>query len=433
MQLTSFLVALTIGALFSWHYSFAIFADRRDDGELLAKVDPISALQRLGDENRVMKQQIKQLQLQLKGYRSEHQKDRMFVSTKENASQGDMQDGQLRPVWITVAHRPRWDMLGSFVLPTIFLYAVAAYHGWALEIFSFQGTAEAESLRNRVSLGPKVDKGWGSGAQDVSNRSGYDPVHLNNVVYTELGFFPDQPNMTKSIKYNSNDWIEVKDPANSQPYRLCREEAEKTSFGNGFVRCRLMFPAETHQIQGYIERNGGIDAFFTSNFRDSIRQRFWAANRHRLQHYNTTLQKDYQVAIHIRRGDVPPSMDDRWVDQRVYGMVANHICKERPNAKIHVFSSGKNSDGGWDELMETIQGTTSPCKDKNVSFHLDEDEFDTWAHFAAADALVLSRSTFGYVMGLISSGDVYLPRGYSHPPLSHWHTFNKETGEITQV
>jgi hypothetical protein len=62
---------------------------------------------------------------------------------------------------------------------------------------------------------------------------------------------------------------------------------------------------------------------------------------------------------------------------------------------------------------------------------LDKYEFDAWAHFVVADALVTSRSTFSYVPALFAKGKVYAPQ-WGHAPLSHWYSFRNEDGKIEE-
>lgn len=85
---------------------------------------------------------------------------------------------------------------------------------------------------------------------------------------------------------------------------------------------------------------------------------------------------------------------------------------------IHVFSSGPNRDGNW----SAMQGVTDTCH--SVAFHFDEFEFDSWTHFVAADALVISKSSFSLIPALFSVGEVYLPSTYWVKRLSHWNLFD---------
>jgi hypothetical protein len=73
---------------------------------------------------------------------------------------------------------------------------------------------------------------------------------------------------------------------------------------------------------------------------------------------------------------------------------------------------------------------TIPPVCANVYIHLDEVEFDTWTFMIAADALVISPSTFGYVPSLIRYNNVYYPRKFWHPVLSSFTIFDDSNGRI---
>mmetsp|Transcript_16374 Transcript_16374/g.21430 ORF Transcript_16374/g.21430 Transcript_16374/m.21430 type:complete len:114 (-) Transcript_16374:11-352(-) len=70
---------------------------------------------------------------------------------------------------VTITHEPRNDLLGSFVAPTLYLYAVANYYGWNLEILPFAGSQQEALLKRHVALAGNISKDWGSGFQDASH------------------------------------------------------------------------------------------------------------------------------------------------------------------------------------------------------------------------------------------------------------------------
>jgi hypothetical protein len=182
----------------------------------------------------------------------------------------------------------------------------------------------------------------------------------------------------------------------------------------------------------------GGDVFFNPSFRHTIRKRYWAKNAYRLKHYGLPADKEAQnkstsappfnVAIHVRRGDILDPI--RWIDQSVYVTVARRICKAHLGvADIHVFSSGKSRDGNW-SVLEKV-GSNDECR--SVAFHLDEDEFDTWAHMVAADVLVMSESTFSIIPAILSTGEIHFPEEYFWgTSLSHWHRFREKDGAAVQ-
>jgi hypothetical protein len=339
-------------------------------------------------------------------------------------------------------------MLGSFVGPTLHLLAIAVRNGWALEIVPYAGS-NAEKFNKRLfALGhniSQISEGWGSGFIDASNRNDYDPAKINAMSYDNLGFFPEMPDPAPR---NSTKWIDI-DIKSGIPkpgpelVEMCKD---KSLPDNGFLRCHLWFPPnfpgqEAGLLWSYMDQNGGYDVFFNPSFRLAIRERYWAKNAHRLKHYglsapgeaeiqnNSTAAPPFNVAIHVRRGDVRDTLPGRWIDQSVYVTVARRICKAHPGvANIHVFSSGKNSDGNWSALEEV--GSNDECR--SIAFHLDEDEFDTWAHMVAADVFVMSKSAFSVIPAILSAGEIYFPHNYCGTSLSHWHRFREEDGSHVQ-
>ena len=192
-----------------------------------------------------------------------------------------------------------------------------------------------------------------------------------------------------------------------------------------------------------------MDNFFTRTYCEQLRSQFLLKNHHRLQQYGITNPADanngvniFNVAVHIRRGDI--LNPDRWIDQQVFANVAKHICQtntvknENTQTNIHVFSSGPNRDGNWSIMEQLAQVTELDGDTKNtippfcskVYIHLDEVEFDTWTFMIAADALVISPSTFGYVPSLIRYHNVYFPRKFWHPVLSSFIIFDDTDGSI---
>jgi hypothetical protein len=178
-------------------------------------------------------------------------------------------------------------------------------------------------------------------------------------------------------------------------------------------------------MEEHMKKVGGFDAYFTKEFRESLRTVFLEKNSQRLTHYK---KGEYNVAMHVRRGDILDPQ--RWIDQSVFAKLARRICSTHPEANIHVFSAGKNRDGNWSTMegVTTSDGGSPKCA--SVSIHLDELEFDTWAHMVAADVLVMSKSNFGLIPSLLSGGDVYYPSDYWHLQLSSFRFFDSSTGEI---
>ena len=385
----------------------------------------------------------------------------VIIPPNQNATKQEISDSSTNPTaadvpnekqpWhVTIAHEPRYDLLGSFVLPTILLYSVAQREHWELLILPFSGSQQHAILTELFAQKGNLTKDWGSGFQDASHRADYNPMELNEVSYHTMGFFPK---VSKNQISRAHPWIQqTKIPTTEQELNQVCEEGNKQSNKND-KNCFILLSDNPNKISNYINRKGGIDLFFTPTFCQQLRAQFLIRNRHRLQQYGIKdaadthvggATKDFNVAVHIRRGDI--LNPERWIDQHVFANVAKYICQtnsdknENIRTNIHVFSSGPNRDGNWSMMEALAQATTTVYGNdnsttiapicSNVYVHVDEVEFDTWTFMIAADALVISPSTFGYIPSLIRYDNVYFPRKFWHPVLSSFIIFDDTNGSI---
>jgi hypothetical protein len=66
-----------------------------------------------------------------------------------------------------------------------------------------------------------------------------------------------------------------------------------------------------------------------------------------------------------------------------------------------------------------------------VTFHLDEDEYDSWTYMLTAQVLVTAPSSFSLIPALLHTGVVYLPRFYlGSLRMSTWKVFDGRSGEL---
>jgi len=126
---------------------------------------------------------------------------------------------------------------------------------------------------------------------------------------------------------------------------------------------------------------------------------------------------DFNIAIHIRRGDIVGVKDDgsnlwetRWLDNQYYVNVLKQVLKivssGKRKVKIYIFSQGTQSDfkefGQFD----------------NVNYWFDLSAIDTFLHMCFADLLISSKSSFSYKPALIS-------KGIKITPGTFWHGYPK--------
>lgn len=416
-----------------------------EDGTLKRKIRTITKRNRkLQNQLKRVEEKDKTRQREFEGLLEETTKEKQ---EKQRTVQRLVTFEEIR---VTVAHQPRPDGLGSFVLPSIFLHAICHRYGWEQEIIPYDGSEGEKFLRYTFARGEKIDKGWGDGMNLANFRTGHDPTRLNGIAHEELGFFFSHSERQRPHfrPYNSSEWTVVTKLPNPRTGLTSVCNSTNIVAVDGHLHCRLVTPfnRDTGAFLRHMESNGGLDAFFTPQLRKNMRDRFLEANARRVRYFapsrdvshpSPSLQSHaaspYHVAIHVRRGDINgPAMAGRFTEQSTFAATAREICRRHPVARVHVFSAGPNRDGGW----RTLERVNDTCGG-GVAFHLDDYEFDVLAHFVAADALVLSKSALSYAMAFLSDGEVYAPAlevgGWGHPPLKHWHVYSSAPAETLDI
>jgi len=107
----------------------------------------------------------------------------------------------------------------------------------------------------------------------------------------------------------------------------------------------------------------------------------------------------YDLAIHIRRGDVNPSMPEakfRWVDMSLYVQVVTDWLAHEPDARIGIYSEGSPGD------FLPLSGISS-----HVHLELNGDIEVAFHHFVTARHLAVGPSSFSQGAGQISPNHVF--------------------------
>jgi hypothetical protein len=137
---------------------------------------------------------------------------------------------------------------------------------------------------------------------------------------------------------------------------------------------------------------------------------------------------DFNVAVHVRRGDVEPSVRARGTSAEYYLWLLKIMRSKVPHAKFHVFSeTGKRRNYSTEFDQYRKLGAT---------MHLDTEARETMAHMARADVLVTAHSSFSYVAALFNPNCV-LDQRWKEPQRG-WVELPKkrpeddESGEISQ-
>jgi hypothetical protein len=170
------------------------------------------------------------------------------------------------------------------------------------------------------------------------------------------------------------------------------------------------------QDQGYRDQFGVEEEIKQSFYRSAARQNddllFSAA------HYN--------IAIHVRRGDIVAGQTDgnpnllmRWQDagyfENVLAAVLKSISTAKP-IKVYLFSQGERKEFARFEAL----GEICYCLDMGAQ--------ESFLHMVHADLLITSKSSFSYKPALLSKGIKVCPRNFWHgyPKRSDWILANED-------
>ena len=144
----------------------------------------------------------------------------------------------------------------------------------------------------------------------------------------------------------------------------------------------------------------------------SILNKKFFASKERKKDETIFKKKNYNVAIHVRIGDITSSeklRKKRFLDVEYFVHAINKalsVIKTNKKIKIHIFSqSHQNSFSKF-------------TKFRNVHFFFHFNQYKTFLHFIYADLLITSKSSFSYKAGLISKNIKISPKIF-------WHSYPK--------
>jgi hypothetical protein len=135
----------------------------------------------------------------------------------------------------------------------------------------------------------------------------------------------------------------------------------------------------------------------------------------------------YNIVVHIRRGDADPcytgKYGGRYLSNNHYLRLTDHYVSTAPRPD-------NDGDGARTVVQVTIYSESASFESFDVFLNrgfivrLDASLVECWNHMSRADVLILSRSSFSYVPGILSSGIVvYTP--FVKDPLPHWHVVSE--------
>ena len=128
----------------------------------------------------------------------------------------------------------------------------------------------------------------------------------------------------------------------------------------------------------------------------------------------------YDIAIHIRRGDVNPvDWPSRFTSNAAYREIILLLKKKYPEYSIGIYSEGDLADFKY-------------FKDLGVSFQLNTPLEEVFHHFVTAKILVIAKSSLSFSAAILSENTIYcIPIKYSCFALPKWNIFFTE-GAVPQ-
>lgn len=153
-----------------------------------------------------------------------------------------------------------------------------------------------------------------------------------------------------------------------------------------------------------------------------IKELFWNASA-REQDKVSYSEENYNVAIHIRRGDVNAGMGFRFKSDDFFLNAIDSISNDlRPiiqkNLVFHIFSEGKETD------------FIGFLRKGNVILHLNEDSRSSFLHLVYADAILISPSGFSANAAAMGNARCYCPIEYRYYEKDIKWIYLNNNGEI---
>ena len=121
---------------------------------------------------------------------------------------------------------------------------------------------------------------------------------------------------------------------------------------------------------------------------------------------------ELEVAVHIRRGDIDPSLDIMWTDNDRIRTTIRSI-EDALKGDSRAYRLSIVSEGEPEDFREFTQGRN------DVDLYLNGNPVEAIRRLIQADILVLAKSSFSHVAGIVSEGiKIYEPSQYA--PMSDW-------------
>jgi hypothetical protein len=167
-----------------------------------------------------------------------------------------------------------------------------------------------------------------------------------------------------------------------------------------------------------VYRNNLDQSYFTEAWREEIQRvlrhhQSDTGNRAAREEVEAHNARPFEIAVHVRRGDVTPCRyKRRYLPNSHYlALIDQYQLKDNDKRPVHVtIYSESDSFEPFDDFRE-----------RGYDVQLDTDLADVWQALASADVTILSRSFFSFVPAAVNPNTVVFTSFFGFDPLESWY------------
>jgi len=239
--------------------------------------------------------------------------------------------------------------------------------------------------------------------------------YIWQILYTELngGKFI-MPKIT-DMEHNYNN-----DPNFIEKVKKFMNLENRYSGFQAFINKKTINFLNTKLGYQFVENN--IDFCLKSNLMYNIKNLFWSnKNKNNIYQQEDNIENYYNIAVHIRRQNKHDGSNYKedtniplgYYKEKIFEACEKYLftfgLKRKKPIRIFIYSQGNIND--FDEFLNIEYG--------EINLKIDDDMFTSFLGLAAADVLIMSPSSFSYIAGFLSEGEIYY-YPFWHNPASFW-------------
>lgn len=183
-----------------------------------------------------------------------------------------------------------------------------------------------------------------------------------------------------------------------------------TGFKSDTILDKSLIKLHKRQYIAEVHKAPRPSKYYTEDVREELRKMYYTNSKPE--------SCPYDIAIHIRRGDVTGG--GRFTENNYYkSFLIPFMKKKYPDYSICIYSEGKIED--FEDLK--ILG--------NINFILNGNPLVSYHHLVTAKILVTAVSSYSYTAGILSKGKVYYIK-FGEKPMDDWTILDDyKSAEIT--